>query len=132
MIHLLDTNVCVDTLRGHPRVCERMASISPAECAVSCVTSFELMAGAWRSARPEREKKRVLQFLAAIQVLPFDRAAGDESARLRSELEASGIKIGPYDVLIAGHAVAANLTLATSNAREFSRVSKLRLADWRV
>lgn len=132
MIRLLDTNVCVDTLRGHARVCERMAAVSPADCAVSSVTSYELMTGACRSSQPEREKKKVAQFLAAIHVLPFDRAAGDEAARLRHELERAGNKIGPYDVLIAGHALAVGLTLVTANTREFTRISGLRLEDWRA
>ena len=132
MIRLLDTNVCVDTLRGHAQVCARMAAVSPSECAVSSVTSYELMTGACRSAHPEREKKKVHQFLAAIQVLPFDRAAGDEAARLRHGLESAGTKIGPYDVLIAGHAVAMRLMLITANTREFSRIAGLRLEDWRA
>ena len=72
------------------------------------------------------------QFLAAIHVLPFDRAAGDEAARLRHELESAGNKVGAYDVLIAGHALAAGLTLVTANTREFSRIAGLRLEDWRA
>jgi tRNA(fMet)-specific endonuclease VapC len=132
MIRLPDTNVCVDTLRGHPRVCARLAATSPADCAVSSITSYELMTGACRSAQPEREKKKVQQFLAAIHVLPFDRAAGDEAARLRHELESAGTKIGPYDVLLAGHALASSLTLITANTREFARIAGLRLEDWRA
>ena len=38
--------------------------------------------------------------------------------------------IGPYDVLIAGQAVARNLILVTHNTVEFQRVPGLRIEDW--
>ena len=38
--------------------------------------------------------------------------------------------IGPYDLLIAGHARSLNLTLITGNLKEFARVEGLRCEDW--
>lgn len=131
MKYLLDTNVCVDTMRGNKQVSDRLASISPADCAVSSVTSYELMTGARRSSNPERETKKVQHFLAVVQVLPFDQKAGDEAARIRHVLERAGMKIGPYDVLLAGQACALGLVLVTANTGEFSRVANLQLEDWR-
>ena len=45
-------------------------------------------------------------------------------------LAAAGTPIGPYDVLIAGQAIARGLTLITNNVREFRRVPALQLEDW--
>lgn len=56
MSSLLDTNVCVDVLKGHPRVCARLAAISPADCAISSITVFELATGVQRCSQPEREQ----------------------------------------------------------------------------
>jgi tRNA(fMet)-specific endonuclease VapC len=39
--------------------------------------------------------------------------------------------IGPYDVLIAGQAMARDMILVTHNTQEFGRVPGLRLEDWR-
>ena len=39
--------------------------------------------------------------------------------------------IGPYDLLIAAHAIAENAVLVTSNTREFKRVPTIELSDWR-
>jgi tRNA(fMet)-specific endonuclease VapC len=128
---LLDTTVCVDVLRGHARVCARLSGKSPAECAISSVTAFELMAGVRRCAQPERELKKLRRFLGVIEVVPFDEAAAGEAARMRHELESKGEKIGPYDLLIAGQAVAGGHTLVTSNTREFARIASLPLVDWR-
>ena len=40
--------------------------------------------------------------------------------------------IGAYDVLLAGHARSAGLTLATANTQEFSRVPAMNLENWQV
>jgi predicted nucleic acid-binding protein len=43
-----------------------------------------------------------------------------------------GQMIGPYDVLIAGHAIATGLALVTDNTTEFLRVPGLRVENWRT
>ena len=47
--------------------------------------------------------------------------AGD----LRAALEAAGIPIGPYDLLIAAQALRNRATLVTANISEFARVRGL-------
>lgn len=132
MTYLLDTNACVDVLKGHPEVTARMEAVSPADCAISTVTAFELAAGIRRCARPEQERKKLNRLFAVIAVLPLDMKSAEEAARIRHELETLGQKIGPYDLLIAGHAVGANRILVSNNTREFSRITALRLTDWRI
>ncbi len=48
----------------------------------------------------------------------------------RRLLEAVGLPIGPYDLLIAGQAKQRKLTLITANYREFARVEGLSWQDW--
>lgn len=131
MNYLLDTNVCVDVLKGQPQVCARLEAISPADCVISSVTAFELATGVRRCSQPDRERKKLEKLFAIVDVLPFDPAAAEEAARVRHELEIAGQKIGPYDLLIAGQALSARLTLVSNNTREFGRISGLRLSDWR-
>jgi tRNA(fMet)-specific endonuclease VapC len=38
--------------------------------------------------------------------------------------------IGPNDLLIAAHAMAADLTLVTANTREFQRIPSLQIENW--
>ncbi len=49
-------------------------------------------------------------------------------------LETRGTRIGPMDMLIAGHALALDAmlvtTLVTGNVREFGRVVGLRVENW--
>lgn len=64
--------------------------------------------------------------------MPFDPDAARESARVRALLEAQGQPIGPYDVFLAGQALAQSLILVTDNTREFSRVPGLTLENWKT
>ena len=41
-----------------------------------------------------------------------------------------GKPIGPYDMMIAGHARALGLILVTNNVKEFKRVPGLRTTNW--
>lgn len=52
------------------------------------------------------------------------------SSEVRAILETRGQRIGSYDVLIAGIALADDRVLVTHNTREFKRVPNLRLEDW--
>jgi tRNA(fMet)-specific endonuclease VapC len=47
-------------------------------------------------------------------------------------LAEKGTPIGPYDVLVAGQAMARNMILVTHNTDEFGRVSGLRIEDWEI
>ncbi len=68
--------------------------------------------------------------MRVVGVLPFDEAAAKRAAKVRHELEKTGSVIGPFDVLIAGHALATGMVLVTNNMGEFSRVDGLKLEDW--
>jgi tRNA(fMet)-specific endonuclease VapC len=50
--------------------------------------------------------------------------------QLRAELASTGRLIGPYDMMIAGHARSLGLILVTNNVREFERVPGLRVENW--
>ena len=58
--------------------------------------------------------------------------AAELSAECRATLETSGQRIGPYDVLIAGVALADSRVLVTHNTREFGRVRDLFVEDWMI
>lgn len=134
MNYLLDTNACIALINGKPapvRVRLEKALAAGAEVFVSSVAIFELWYGVSKSSRFEFNAERLRGFLAGPAiVLPLE----DEDARvagsLRAALETAGKPIGPYDLLIAGQAVARHLTLVTANIAEFSRVKGMMWQDW--
>ena len=130
MTHLLDTDTCIGVLRQRPGMLQRLSQIAPTDCAVSMVTVYELFCGLARALDPANERQKVERFVSAIIEMPLDRAGAEAAANIRAELERQGTPIGPYDLLIAGQAVASGLTLVTNNVGEFKRVSGLKLESW--
>ncbi len=130
MTYLLDTNVCIAAMRGNPHVVSVFSEHSPEDCAISMVTVFELFAGVFRCNSPELEGEKVSNFLLPFHLLLYDWDSAMKTAEIRYQLEKAGCKIGPYDLQLAGQALALDLTLVTHNIREFQRVIGLRIEDW--
>jgi len=132
--YLLDTNACIALLNGAPEsVSDRFdqAIAGGDSVAIPSVVAFELWYGAAKSARRKFNADRLDAFFASpVPLLAFDQADARAAGELRARLEARGGPIGPYDLLIAGAALARGLTLVTANLREFSRVPGLAWEDW--
>ena len=130
MTYLLDTDICIGVLRQKPGMVEKLSRLAPADVAVSMVTVYELFCGVEKAGDPARERAKVERFISAIVELPLERVAAQTAAQVRAELERQGTGIGPYDLLIAGQALASNLTLVTGNLAEFRRVPGLKIESW--
>jgi tRNA(fMet)-specific endonuclease VapC len=97
---------------------------------ISSITEVELRFGIALVPDNARLRARVERFLESASIGPW--AAAGEHARLRHHLKSIGQSIGPFDELIAAHAIATNRVLITHNAKHFSRVPGLRHEDWTV
>jgi tRNA(fMet)-specific endonuclease VapC len=94
------------------------------------VTLGELVFGAEDSQQIERNLADIEAMMARLEVLPFDDKAAHHFGQIRADLYRKGQPIGPYDMMIAGHARASGLQLVTNNVEEFFRVSGLRVKNW--
>jgi tRNA(fMet)-specific endonuclease VapC len=128
--YMLDTNLCIRVLRERPQGLRERFNAEATALSISTVTLAELLYGAERSARPVEGRAQVEGFAARLDVLSFDSAAAAHSADIRADLERRGRPIGPYDLMIAGHARSRGLIVVTGNLGEFSRVAALRSEDW--
>ena len=128
---MLDTNICIELLRGGAApVASRMPKHEIDEIAISSISLAELQYGVASSARPAHHHTLLVEFCAPLAILAFDDRAAVTYGRVRAELKLAGTPIGPLDTLIAAHALALNVTLVTSNEREFGRVDGLRIENW--
>jgi tRNA(fMet)-specific endonuclease VapC len=126
---LLDTNMLIFAARDRPQaVRRRIREASPDDLLVSSIAIAELWYGAEKSADPPRKRAAWSQFLEPFSVLPFDRAAALEHARLRHLLRHS--PIGERDLLVAAIAITNRLGVVTNNLSEFLRVPGLAVEDW--
>lgn len=131
-MYLLDSDTCIDVLRGQDRVTERLSQVDPGNIYLSAITTFELMHGAVKSSNPTLSLERLHRFFVQVNELAFDHEAAEAAAHIQKNLLARRSPIGPYDLLIAGHASSRGLILVTSNAREFQRVQGLTIQSWRT
>lgn len=129
---LLDTNVCIDLLRGKGEdILRHLGRHDLGEIGISAITFAELQHGVHKSSDPARNMQAVAQFCAAFDIQPFDDVAAEVYGRIRAELERLGTPIGPLDTLIAASALSLGCVLVTNNEREFSRVHGLTVENWR-
>jgi len=90
----------------------------------------EIERGLAKSTHPKPLRLFLDSALALYTVLPLDTTSAAIAGKLRAALEQSGNVIGPCDLLIAGVALANNLTPVTRNTGEFERVPGLRMENW--
>jgi tRNA(fMet)-specific endonuclease VapC len=128
---MLDTNICSFLIRKRPpAIVHRLNNLHTV--AISAVVYFELCAGA-NAKGSARLHGLIAELVARLSagVLPFDEKAAERAAAVDAALSATkGVRIGDYDIMIAGHALAAGCTLVTNNTREFKRVKGLEIEDW--
>ena len=129
MRYLLDANVVIALLKDTTSAtARRVRRERIGDIAISAVVSHELFYGAFKS----RRRIQNVAVIDALQfvVLEFDKEDARQAGEIRALLASEGTPIGPYDVLIAGQAVARDMILVTQNTREFERVPGLRFEDW--
>ena len=134
--YLIDTNACIALINGSEANVRRRFQRAVARESVillSSIVAFELWYGVAKSQRREVNTQRLDAFFAGpLEWTLFDEDDARAAGTVRAELEAVGTPIGAYDVLLAGQARRRRATLVTSNAKEFSRVTGLKWADWAV
>jgi tRNA(fMet)-specific endonuclease VapC len=100
------------------------------EIGVSSITLSELEYGVAKSVKPEQNKLALTEFLAPVEVLPYDDRAAFRYGPLRAHLERQGTSVGSLDLLIAAHALSLECVLVTNNESEFKRIPGLKVQNW--
>lgn len=118
---LLDTDVLIDYLRGHPHAQELFAKL-PDSCALSTVSVAELHAGV-REGKERKALDTLLDTFELIDLNPTIAAQGGLLRRDWGKAHGSGLN----DALIAATALVTGRVLLTLNAKHFSMLSKGQL-----
>jgi tRNA(fMet)-specific endonuclease VapC len=129
--YLLDTNAVISLLNdAESPLVSRARQHHPSEIALSAIVLHELFFSAFKSRRTAHNV--ALVDALRLEVLEFDREDARRAGELRARLALIGRPIGPYDVLIAGQALARQLILVTHNTGEFGRIEGLTVEDWQT
>lgn len=133
MRYLLDTNVCIEILRGRNLALKaRLATKSLNELVLCSIVWAELQCGARLAQNPLQELVKLQDVFGNWPRLPFDDLAGEGYGEIRAHLQRAGSLIGGNDLLIAAIAQTNGMTLVTHNTGEFTRVPNLPVEDWQV
>jgi tRNA(fMet)-specific endonuclease VapC len=129
--YLLDTNICIYIMNQRPlEIIHKFKQFNVGDIGISTITVSELQYGAVKSKNPKLNLQRVEEFLAPLELLPYDHNAANFYGEIRYNLEKKGQVIGPLDMLIAAHALSNDIILVTNNEKEFQRVNHLRIENW--
>jgi len=130
LAYLLDSNTLIYFFKNTGAVRQRMSQHKDADLRLCTPVLFELLTGAFKAQNPSSQFSRLKEIEKRLMVLPFDLESARQAAQTRAHLERCGTPIGNVDTLIAGIALAHDLTLVTRNTREFDRVPELRVENW--
>ena len=120
--YLLDANCCIYLIEKlSPALRERTGRCAPGEVVTSAIVFAEVARGTNWSNR--EAASLVTDFFKVVTILPFDRQAAFAYSSLPFLRHR-------FDRLIAAHALALDLTLVTSNVRDFRDISELKVEDW--
>jgi tRNA(fMet)-specific endonuclease VapC len=129
-MYVLDTNILIYFFKGLGKVGQNILAESPKDIGIPAIVFYELEVGIKKSQAPQKRMRQLKDFISVVNVLPFGKAEAKVSAEIRAQLEKRGTPIGPYDILIAGTALANQATLVTHNSDEFKRIKNLDVIDW--
>lgn len=128
-MRILDTDVCVEILRGNRDVIRRREGVLD-QVATTWVTVAELFYGAARSIAPDENALLARSFLATVEIRGVDQAAAERFGSLKADLEAEGRRLADFDLLIAAITLSLGAVLVTGNRRHYDRVPGLAIEDW--
>lgn len=130
-MYLLDTNICIYIINNSPKkVVDHIKKLKVHQVKLSSISLAELEYGASKSSSREKNRKALIHFASAFDIVNFNDNDAEVYGLIRAELEKRGQVIGPYDMQIAAQAITRDLILVTNNMTEFARIPNLKLENW--
>jgi len=130
MIYMLDTDTVSNIVRKHPPVIKKLIKRESDEICISAVTNAELFYGLEKK-NSQKLFNEVRSIIGKCTIVDFDASQSEIYGRIRVELEKSGTPLGDIDMLIAAAAISTGAILVSHNTKHFSKISGLKLEDWR-
>jgi tRNA(fMet)-specific endonuclease VapC len=132
MKYLLDTNICIYLIKKqYPEILSKLLRVGFDKIGISTITLAELEYGAANSNHSEEVQTALLEFILPFEIFDFNYGAASVYGKIRKELKDKGQPISDMDMLIASIAMANDLIVVTNNQKEFSRISRLKIDNWK-
>ncbi len=129
--YMLDTNVVSHIMQGRDAaLLARLTEVPVGQAVISSVTLAELEYGLQRKGQPVRLRNALSQVLLRMDVLPWDEPVGVCYGEWCAVLEARGINLSDFDMMIAAHALALDVTLVSRDKAFAQIAARLKLQVW--
>ena len=129
-MYLLDTDIIIYSLKGHPVLQKNLRRHLNDSLQISIVTCLELYYGAYKSQQVTGNLAKVKKIEETLEVLPLGTETAEIFGRLKAQLGIKGTRLDDSDLMIAACALTHNLTLVTNNENHFQRIDGLKLTNW--
>jgi tRNA(fMet)-specific endonuclease VapC len=127
---LLDTDVCIELLKGNERVLQRLDQYD-GPVGICFMTIAELYYGAEKSKEPTKNIDTIEKLLLSLEIIQTDIPILKRFGTIKADLQKQGMPVADADVLIAATTLEKAERLVTGNAKHFERIAGLVLEDWR-
>jgi tRNA(fMet)-specific endonuclease VapC len=129
---LLDTTTVSDYIRGNKNIINRFRFTSYQMIFISSITKFEIEYGLLKKPNLKPIISQQLELLyKQVNDIEFDSECALVAASIKHQLYNKGTPISLEDICISAIAIRHDLTVVTSNAKHFTLISELKIADWK-
>ncbi len=128
---VLDTDICIELLRGNKKVLKKRAAFS-GDVAISFMAVGELFYGARNSSFPEENELLVEKFILTVPVIQTDIPILKRFGDLKARLKKNNRLLPDADIFVAAVALEKADTLVTGNVKHFERIEGLKIENWAV
>jgi tRNA(fMet)-specific endonuclease VapC len=124
---LIDADVIIQAQRSTLNLEAWLRSRPNEEIKVAAITVAELWRSEQRASGIHRaQRQKFLQkLLQAFEVVSYDEKAAVEHARLWADVDVTGQRVSPYDLILAATALETGATIVTFNAKRFAAIPGL-------
>jgi tRNA(fMet)-specific endonuclease VapC len=130
MSYLIDTDIIIYSIKGNENVRNHFTLNENLPKAISVITYGELLYGAKKSARPEKNLAIVYKIKELFPVIDIDKAVIETFSDLKAAMGKTGNIIDDMDLLIAATSMTINATLVTNNEKHFRKLDGLKIENW--
>ncbi len=127
--YILDTDVCIEFLRGNSKIMKRIFEVGRDYCAISEISVAELLLGLEKARLNGYKNQDVSVIESSFETIPL-RPVFPFFAKNRAYLESIGKRIEDFDLLIASTAQYCDAILVTGNKKHMGHVEGIEIEDW--
>ena len=130
MPYLIDTDIIIYSLKNNSTVQRNFIVHEQHPKAISVVSYGELLTGAKKSSRVEKNSAVVFRIKELFPVIPVDLPVMETFSSIKAAQQLRGMPLDDMDLLIAATALTMNYTLVTNNEKHFGKIDGLRVENW--